>query len=143
MQPQKSDARSTAGCLDNPFAQVFAALPFEPWSVMTGPMLFWTHYAQQSLAAASAIRQEWHSFIQKRTERDMNTLSKLMSARTPQEYMSTYAEFWKLAAEDYQKEVSEISHLYGTMVENSSAAMQDAAKRSARERWCESDQTRH
>lgn len=143
MQPQKTAPQGATGELQNPFAQVFASMPFEPWSVMAGPMLFWTNYAQQSLATASAIRQEWQSFVQKRTERDMNTLSKLMSARTPQEYLTTYADFWKLAAEDYQKEVSEISHLYGTMVENSSAAMQDAAKRSARERWCESDQTRH
>lgn len=143
MQPQKPATQGTSIGNGNPFSQGFASYPFEAWSTMAGPMAFWANYAQQSISAATAVRHEWNNFLHKRAERDIATLSKLMSARTLEEYMTAYANFWKEAAEDYQKEFGEIQQLYGSIVENSSAAMQSAAKRSARDRWCETDTARH
>ena len=113
--------------------------PFEMFQSMTGAFAIWGQWAQQNTVAAATVRNEWYGFLQHRLQQDMAYASKLLTCRTPEEYWSTQANFWQQAAQDYQKEMSELTRICSAAVSEGTDAMQDATRKSARDRWCASD----
>ena len=108
------------------FGYAWPMMPVTPWQIAFDTAVSWNEHMAPT---AIALSREWHSFIQRRFEHDVSTLSKICTSQRPDEFWAAYSNFCQKAAEDYQKEFAEISRICTAAAVDSSFAIKDVATR--------------
>jgi hypothetical protein len=87
----------------------------------------------EALGGFGTIAREWQDFVGRRLKEDVALMQRLARCSTPDEVLSTYADFWRKAGEDYGKEVTTLTGLMTDTAGKLAVAAQSATdKASAR-----------
>ncbi len=78
------------------------------WTPMLGDLGDWHQTVAKTVFALNA---EWLRFCQQRLKEDAALVQHLATCKRPEEFWQAYAEFWRTAADDYQKEFAELARL--------------------------------
>jgi hypothetical protein len=107
------------------------ALTFRIWEPFLVGALKTNAQAQQALAMVAG---EWQAFLAHRLQADMALMQRLAESRTPEQMLAAHAAFWQKAAEDYGKEFTTITKLFGR-VTSKVAQQSQAADEASQDQW--------
>ena len=87
-----------------------------PW--LTNPVDLWSPFlnSMQSWSGTMApkvttLSTEWMAFVQRRVKEDFALPQHLVTCKAPGEVVQTYADFFRKAMEDYQRQFEEMARL--------------------------------
>ena len=99
---------------------------FNPMLAANISLLNWNASYCRRMAQAYS---QWFDFMGRRFEADAAFAEKLQDAKDTEKISKVYSKFFKSAAEDYQKEVSELTRLTARMADEATDTLQDISSR--------------
>ena len=86
------------------------------WSWLNPIMGAQAAYSPKLHEAFFARSIEWQTFVGRRTKEDLHLMREIGAAKTPEQFWTISAKFWRKAAEDYAREHASIAKLAGDCV---------------------------
>ncbi|HWB44097.1 MAG TPA: hypothetical protein VG900_01550 [Hyphomicrobiaceae bacterium] len=75
-----------------------------------------------------AINGSWQTFVGQRLNEDLQLFQQIAAAKSLEQVWSTYATFWRKAAEDYARECAAIAKLASECMVTSVSVAEDAVQ---------------
>ena len=122
-EPGQSEPRgfdSAAGLMQHNVEM--ATNMFDPLLAANISLLNWNASYCKRMAQAYS---QWFDFVGHRLEADAAFAEKLQAVKDPEKISKVASKFLETAAEDYQKEVSELTKLTSRMADDATDALQD------------------
>src|SRR5262245_12377413 len=82
------------------------------------PLTMWNPFLAgdaEAFEAFGTIAREWQDFVGRRLKEDVALVERLARCSRPDHVLSTYADFWRKAGEDYGKEITTMTDLMTDM----------------------------
>ena len=100
-------------------------MALDAWTqMMTNTTALWNG---QLGTAVAEVNREWLDFINRRLTQDVALMQSLSACKSPDEVWRAYADFWQVAAKDYQEEFAELAKLGNAALEAGAGELSEAA----------------
>ena len=75
-------------------------------------------------ASLVEVNKEWSDFVNRRLQNDFNLLPQLGACTSPNDVFNVYADFYRQAFEDYQREFAKLTKMGQALAVETTEAMQ-------------------